>query len=217
MFSPFLLAANNKQNKEAYKAQNTKPNTSSETDKKAAAPEVPVSAVEVSKEPVDKVAKEDDKKKSAAQVLTTEATAPVVPTTKAPTATTTRMPTVVASNADTTKLNTLPDSPVVAEAKVTVTAAAPSAVVSEPAKKVEEAAVAVAKPAVSAPVVDCWTPENKDAKKRYNRDFLLSLKDKKLSKAFPDVLKDFEMAVMEQLVSRFNSAYLLTFPDECIH
>ncbi len=45
--------------------------------------------------------------------------------------------------------------------------------------------------------MDCWTPENKGAKKRYDREFLLSLKDKKLSKMFPEVLLNFEMAVME--------------------
>lgn len=193
----FFAAASNRHSK----AQNNKANTSSETDKKVAASEVPVSAPEVPKEPVEKLAKEDDKKKSVAQVLTTEATTPVVPittttaTSETTTRTTAKMPTVVANSADATKLNTLPDAPVVAETKGT--AAAPSAAVAEPAKKVEEP-VAVARPA--APVVDCWTPENKDAKKRYNRDFLLSLKDKKLSKAFPDVLKDFEMAVVEQSV-----------------
>jgi translation initiation factor 4G len=50
-------------------------------------------------------------------------------------------------------------------------------------------------------VVNCWTPENKDAKKRYDRDFLLSLKDKKLSKAFPEVLQNFELAVLDQMAS----------------
>lgn len=196
MFS--FLSAANKHSKEAYKAQNNK--ASSETDKKAT--QVPVPAAEVPREPVEKQsAREDDKKKSVAQVLTTEATTPAVQkpteTTKTPAG---KMPTVVANNAETTKLNTLPDAPVVAETKTTA-----PAVVAEPVKKVEEAAAAVAKPATSAPVVDCWTPENKDAKKRYNREFLISLKDKKLSKAFPDVLKDFEMAVMEQLVKHLIS------------
>jgi hypothetical protein len=36
--------------------------------------------------------------------------------------------------------------------------------------------------------------------KRYNHDFLLSLKDKKLSKTFPDALANFELAVMDQNV-----------------
>ena len=50
--------------------------------------------------------------------------------------------------------------------------------------------------------LNCWTPENKEAKKRYDREFLLSLKDKKLSKSFPDALLNFEMAVMEQSASK---------------
>jgi hypothetical protein len=37
--------------------------------------------------------------------------------------------------------------------------------------------------------LNCWTPENKEGKKRYDRDFLISFKDKKLSRTFPDVLK----------------------------
>jgi translation initiation factor 4G len=37
-----------------------------------------------------------------------------------------------------------------------------------------------------------WTPENNSAKKRYHRDFLLSLKDKKLSKVCPDKVKNHE-------------------------
>ena len=52
----------------------------------------------------------------------------------------------------------------------------------------------------TAPIVDakisvklndlnCWTPENKEGKKRYDRDFLISFKDKKLSRTFPEVLK----------------------------
>lgn len=53
--------------------------------------------------------------------------------------------------------------------------------------------------------MNCWTPENKDAKKRYDREFLLSLKEKKLSKAFPDVLINFELAVMDQNVSLFTN------------
>jgi len=47
--------------------------------------------------------------------------------------------------------------------------------------------------------------ENKNAKKRYDRDFLLSLKDKKLSKAFPEVLQNFELAILDQMTSQsFN-------------
>lgn len=49
--------------------------------------------------------------------------------------------------------------------------------------------------------MNCWTPENKDAKKRYDREFLLSLKDKKLSKQFPDALTNFELAVHDQIVN----------------
>jgi hypothetical protein len=42
--------------------------------------------------------------------------------------------------------------------------------------------------------------------KRYNRDFLLSLKDKKLSKQFPDVLYIFsELAITEQRVNLKNT------------
>ncbi len=37
--------------------------------------------------------------------------------------------------------------------------------------------------------LNCWTPENKEGKKRYDRDFLISFKDKKLSRTFPEVLK----------------------------
>jgi hypothetical protein len=51
--------------------------------------------------------------------------------------------------------------------------------------------------------LNCWTPENKDAKKRYDREFLLSLKDKKLSKQFPEVLNNFELAVLDQMVTKF--------------
>ncbi len=38
--------------------------------------------------------------------------------------------------------------------------------------------------------LNCWTPENKEGKKRYDRDFLISLKDKKNSRTFPDMLND---------------------------
>lgn len=38
-----------------------------------------------------------------------------------------------------------------------------------------------------------WTPENLSGKKRYDREFLLSLKDKKLSLAFPDALKGLDI------------------------
>jgi hypothetical protein len=98
------------------------------------------------------------------------------------------MPTV-ATSMDTNKLNTLPDASVVAESKVAA---------AEPPKKVEET-VAVVRATI---VKDLWTPENKDLKNRYNRDFLLSLKDKKLSKQFPDVLYNFsELAITEQRVN----------------
>ena len=62
----------------------------------------------------------------------------------------------------------------------------------QPPKKVEEP-VAVVRATI---VKDFWTPESKDPKKRYNRDFLLSLKDKKLSNQFPEVLHNFsELAI----------------------
>ena len=35
----------------------------------------------------------------------------------------------------------------------------------------------------------CWTPENKEGKKRYDRDFLMSFKEKKLSQVMPDTLR----------------------------
>jgi len=102
------------------------------------------------------------------------------------------MPTVVVNSNNTdNKINSLPEAPAVAEAKS-------GAVAESGAAKVAEAAVSAR--VETEEKLDCWTPENKDAKKRYNREFLLSLKDKKLSKTFPDALVNFEMAVMDQNV-----------------
>lgn len=95
----------------------------------------------------------------------------------------TTMPTVVA-NAD-NKINALPNMP-----ENTKTAPV------EPKKEPE--IVEPPKTDNTVNKLNCWTPENKDAKKRYDREFLLSLKEKKLSKAFPDVLINFELAVMDQ-------------------
>ena len=169
---------------------------STEAEKKASDAPAAVLVPELPKEPVvEKAAqppvtqaKEDDKKKPVAQVLAEATPTPAnAVETKAPPATA-KMPTVVTSM-DTNKLNTLPDASVVAESKVAA---------AEPPKKVEEQVVVVK----ATPLVDCWTPENKDLKKRYNRDFLLSLKDKKLSKQFPEILHNFsELAITEQQVN----------------
>lgn len=43
-----------------------------------------------------------------------------------------------------------------------------------------------------------WTPENKDGRKQYDRDFLLSLRDKKLSKVMPEALKTMEILATNQ-------------------
>ena len=48
--------------------------------------------------------------------------------------------------------------------------------------------VVIDKPKTGGPL-NSWTPENKEGKKRYDRDFLMSFKEKKLSRAFPDALK----------------------------
>ena len=176
---------------------------STEAEKKASdapaavlVPELPKeTVVEKAAQPPVTQAKEDDKKKPVAQVLAEATPTPAnAVETKAPPATA-KMPTVVTSM-DTNKLNTLPDASVVAESKVAA---------AEPPKKVEEPVVVVK----ATPLLDCWkativknfwTPENKDLKNQYNN--LLSLKDKKLSKQFPDVLYNFsELAITEQRVN----------------
>jgi hypothetical protein len=57
-----------------------------------------------------------------------------------------------------------------------------------------------AQSSVSSAAVAVEAGSKSDSAKRYNREFLLSLKDKKLSKTFSDALVNFELAVMDQNV-----------------
>lgn len=141
--------------------------------------------------------KEDDKKPTPVTPQhTTETSTTTTSETNAkptpPPVSVAKMPTVVANNTD-NKINVLPDCPVVAEVKP------PVVVLAEASKAATEVPV-VAEQTGEQNIVklDCWTPENKDAKKRYDREFLVSLKEKKLSKAFPDALNNFELAVLDQ-------------------
>ena len=100
--------------------------------------------------------------------------------------------------------------------------AAPIASVVEPAAQTTQPAVEQKTTTTTASVVESssavpaaksggalsfWTPENKDAKKRYDRDFLISLSQKKLSQKFPDVLNGLEIAITaENTVSTSLSA-----------
>jgi len=163
------------------------------------------STVEASKPTAVSKVKEDDKKISPPVTTTANTTSTNIPVTKpveAPQQTTSipsqipaeTMPTVVAINTD-NKMNNLPDTPAVAEIKSAPTIASVGG--TESSAKFDEAPFSVK---TEEPKLDCWTPENIDAKKRYNREFLLSLKDKKLSKTFPDALANFEFAVMDQNV-----------------
>jgi hypothetical protein len=56
--------------------------------------------------------------------------------------------------------------------------------------------------------INCWTPENKEDKKRYDRNFLISLREKRTSRTFPDVLnayKDILMMNPNQMMSNKGS------------
>lgn len=50
-----------------------------------------------------------------------------------------------------------------------------------------------------------WTPENKEGRKRYDREFLLSLKDKKLSKVCPEALKSLEIIFQDPNLTQQKS------------
>ena len=56
-------------------------------------------------------------------------------------------------------------------------------------------------------MIGFWTPENKDAKKRYNREFLISLAQKKLSQKFPEALTGLEIVITAE---NTVSIYLVT-------
>ena len=57
-----------------------------------------------------------------------------------------------------------------------------------------------------------WTPENKDGKKRYDRDFLLSFREKKLSNILPDAIKNNpDLILQDQNVNFFKYFLLLKF------
>jgi len=57
-----------------------------------------------------------------------------------------------------------------------------------------------AQSSVSSAAVVAGAGSKSDSAKRYNREVLPSLKDKKLSKTFSDALVNFELAVMDQNV-----------------
>ena len=56
-----------------------------------------------------------------------------------------------------------------------------------------------------------WLPDNKDAKKRYDREFLLSLQHKKSSTVFPEVLSNFDFVIADSHVRKRNIFYF------CLH
>jgi translation initiation factor 4G len=56
----------------------------------------------------------------------------------------------------------------------------------------------------------CWTPENLDGKKRYDRDFLMSFKEKKLSRTFPDILSKYTELLFSPTDTSMSGAPTLT-------